>query len=341
MTDRIRIEEPGYVARYRESIHRSPVDPRPTDDTAPGFLQKYRRSTTAGPRSHAPDVANPALRRDGVVRAGRPVATPQLAADVHIVRHGEIVGDEHDADLTDQGVGQARTYGMTLAQQCRQGERVVLRHAGTPRSKHTADHIRDGLVEGLDRLDRAVTIIDPEPVGAFASVRFVGPEGLSDITEGFRASGVERDRLASLDRGSRPLWFTELERFWLLQLAGGDPVELWLTTPMLHFEPPSMVVRRFWAGIDAQAREHPGARLVVATHTGCIRALAVAALGYDPGDLYNLEDVRVKLFAGRRDALVSHRNRVQEICVPNIADLPVWKTVETWRPPPKQQEAAS
>jgi hypothetical protein len=43
--------------------------------------------------------------------------------------------------------------------------------------------------------------------------------------------------------------------------------------------------------------------------------------------------VRVKIMEGRTDALVTYRNRVQELCVPSIDSLPVWNTVETWRPP--------
>jgi hypothetical protein len=94
-----------------------------------------------------------------------------------------------------------------------------------------------------------------------------------------------------------------------------------------------MTVRRFWAGINKLGDQFPGARLIIATHSGCIRAFAVAALGYDAGEPYNTEHVRAKIFAGRKDAVISYRNRYQEICVPNIADLPVWNTHETWQPP--------
>lgn len=332
MSERIRIEEPGYVARYRESQRRAP-DAAPADDDAPSFLRNYRRSSAEQRRASGPDAVNASIRRLGSAPSGR-VATPRLAADVHLVRHGEAVGDAHDADLTDQGVWQARTYGLVLAAQCRDGEQVVLRHGGTLRTRRTAEHIRDGLVEGL--AGRDVTVHEPAAAAAFANMRFVGPDGTCDVTEAFRSlyPAVSAD-------GTPPLWYTELDRFWKLQLAGGDPIQLWIETPMLHFEPAALVARRFWGGIDAVAREHPGARLVVAAHSGCIRALAIAALGYDPGDLYNLEDVRAKLFADRRDALVSHRHKYQEICLPDMAALPVWNTVETWQPPITPQEAAS
>ena len=100
-----------------------------------------------------------------------------------------------------------------------------------------------------------------------------------------------------------------------------------------------MCVRRFWAGISRLSGEFPGARLAIATHSGCIRAFAVSALGYDPGEPYNTEHVRVKLLGdpGRTgssrsggDALVAYRNRVQEVKVPDIDDLPTWKVNDDW-----------
>ena len=80
------------------------------------------------------------------------------------------------------------------------------------------------------------------------------------------------------------------------------PIQHWLTIPMMHFEPPAMCVRRFWIGLQRLAADHPGARLVVATHSGPIRAFAIWALGYDPGEPYNTEHVRVKLMEGGREA---------------------------------------
>ena len=82
--------------------------------------------------------------------------------------------------------------------------------------------------------------------------------------------------------------------------------------------------------------EFPGARLAIATHSGPIRAFAVAALGYDPGEPYNTEHVRVKLLADRgetrngRDATVAYRNRVQEIKVPAVEELPAWSISDDW-----------
>ena len=59
---------------------------------------------------------------------------------------------------------------------------------------------------------------------------------------------------------------------------------------------------------------------------------AITALGYDPGEPYNTEHVRVKLLEGGTEALVSYRNRVQEVHVPEIDSLPTWKLDEEWIP---------
>ena len=91
-----------------------------------------------------------------------------------------------------------------------------------------------------------------------------------------------------------------------------------------------MCVRRFWAGISALSVEYPGARLAIATHSGPIRAFAVSVLGYDPGEPYNAEHVRVKLFGA--DATVAYRNRVQEVEVPTIDRLPIWGIEDDWDP---------
>jgi hypothetical protein len=56
-------------------------------------------------------------------------------------------------------------------------------------------------------------------------------------------------------------------------------------------------------------------------------------LGYDPGEPYNAEHVRVKILEGRREATVAYRNRVQETRVPDVDALPQWAVHETWRPP--------
>ena len=49
--------------------------------------------------------------------------------------------------------------------------------------------------------------------------------------------------------GDRPGWLDEIDRFWKVQAAGGDPIQYWLNQPLQFYEPPAIVVRRFWRGI--------------------------------------------------------------------------------------------
>ncbi len=345
MTDQIRIDEPGYVARYRDS-QRARRDLEPDgDDSTPLYLRQYR-SRSGEHTSNITDAGVPLWQRSSleVQRAlteenrnkeigAPPEAVPALANDVFLIRHGETQGYSTDSGLTPQGVWQAHTYGLTMAKRFRTGEHVVFRHADTNRARETAEHIRRGFVDGCVQFEKDIAFEEPEPMDQFRNFQFVSPNGLKDVTAAYREYYAVREQYERADTGDRPLWLVEMDRFWKLQVAGGDPIEQWLTTPMMHFEPPSMAVRRFWAGINTLCDEFPGARLMIATHSGCIRAFAVHALGYDPGEPYNTEHVRAKIFEGRADALVTYRNRVQELCVPNIADLPVWNTTETWQPP--------
>ena len=92
--------------------------------------------------------------------------------------------------------------------------------------------------------------------------------------------------------------------------------------PMMYFEPPVSAVRRFWRGI-LDLKGHTAAKqIVVATHSGPIRAFATAVMGYDPGEPFNTEFVRIRLIEGGVTALVLYRNRVQEISVPDLEALP-------------------
>jgi broad specificity phosphatase PhoE len=346
MTDQIRIEEPSYVARYRaaQQARQGEVE-LDGDDSVPLYLRKYRARGDR-PASNITDTEVPLWRRANleVQRAltedsrnkeisAPPEAEPKLANDVFLVRHGETQGYSTDSGLTPQGIWQAHTYGLTMAKRFKTGEHVVFRHADTNRARETVEHIARGFVDGCVQFEKDIAFEEPEPMDEFRNFQFVAPDGLKDVTAAYREYYAVREKYERLDTGDRPLWLVEMDRFWKLQVAGGDPIEKWLTTPMLHFEPPSMTVRRFWAGINKLGDQFPGARLIIATHSGCIRAFAVAALGYDAGEPYNTEHVRAKIFAGRKDAVISYRNRYQEICVPNIADLPVWNTHETWQPP--------
>lgn len=347
-----RFDAPLYLARYREREAARTKAPKtdgpgsenettaPADDT-PLYLRKFRdraaetdvplwqRASLSVQQSLTEENRNKEISAPAA-------AARQLLNDVYLIRHGETQGYSTDSGLTPQGVWQAHSYGHTMAKRIKSGETIVFRHAATNRARETAEQIHRGLQDGLAQYEKSVKIIEPEPADEFRNFGFAAPDGLKDVTAAFREYHSMLEAFERTAKGDRPLWLVEMDRFWRTQQGGADPIQHWLTIPLLHFEPPSMTVRRFWAGINRLAGEFPGARLAIATHSGCIRAFAVSALGYDPGEPYNIEHVRVKLLgstentANGQDATVAYRNRVQEVKVPDIAQLPSWSIADQW-----------
>lgn len=353
-----------------ETAPSAPAGPdRAEDPAVPLYLKRFRRRIAAsgdpaedGPLwSRAGLGVQQALTEDNRNKeiSAPPAAARALLNDVYLIRHGETQGYSTDSGLTPQGAWQAHTYGRTLAKRIKPQETVVFRHADTARAAETAHHIRRGLLDGLEQYEKDITVVDPELADEFRNFGFVAPDGIKDVTAAFREYHALLEGHERTAHGDRPLWLVEMDRFWRTQQGGGDPIQHWLTVPLLHFEPPSMTVRRFWAGILRLAGEYPGARLAVSTHSGCIRAFAVAALGYDPGEPYNTEHVRVKLLGDRpgagpagdgpsarapsadgssapgtpvggRDATVAYRNRVQEVKVPPVDRLPTWGVADRY-----------
>lgn len=344
-----RFDAPLYLAKYRER-HAGHVAPnangQPTESESadPIYLRRFRDRTEAPAADERPLwqraslSMQQALTEDNRNKEISPPASSarQLQNDVYLIRHGETQGYSTDSGLTPQGAWQAHSYGQTLARRVKSGETVVFRHAATNRARETAEQIHRGLVDGLAHYEKNLTIVEPAPADEFRNFQFVAPDGLKDVTAAFREYQSLLEGFERAAARDRPQWVVEMDRFWRTQQGGGDPIQHWLTIPLLHFEPPAMCVRRFWAGINRLSDEFPGARLAIATHSGCIRAFAVSSLGYDPGEPYNTEHVRVKLFADQphtingRDATVAYRNRVQEVKVPSIGDLPTWRVHDDW-----------
>ena len=308
--------EPLYLKRFRERSAGRTAPQAASDDPL------WRRAGLSVQQALTEDNRNKEI-------SAPPAAARRLLNDVYLIRHGETQGYSTDSGLTPQGAWQSHSYGRTLARRVSPGETVVLRHAPTNRARETAEHIWRGLADGLAQYEKDVEVAPPEPMEEFRNFQFAAPGGLTDVTAAFRQYHALLEAHERTAHGDRPLWLVEMDRFWRTQQGGGDPIGHWLTVPLLHFEPPTMTVRRFWAGIDRLSKQFAGARLVVATHSGCIRAFAVSALGYDPGEPYNVEHVRVKLLAAG-GALVSYRNRVQEVKVPDIAALPSWSLDDDW-----------
>jgi broad specificity phosphatase PhoE len=334
-----RDEAPLYLARYFErqrqggSGNGNGAHPD-TDESAPLYLRRFRErratDSVTEPRPPLWQRAGAGMQRT-LSEDNRnkeivppPEARPDVVNDLYLVRHGETQGYSTESGLTPAGSWQAHTWGRTLAKRIKDGERVVLACAATNRAGQTAEHIARGLLDGLAVFEKDVDVSGPDPSEDFRNFGVATPSGVRDVTAAFRQYYAELQALERTALGDRPLWLVEIDRFWRTQQAGGDPIQHWLTIPMLHFEPPALCVRRFWRGIQRMSAAHPGARLVIATHSGPIRAFAVAALGYDPGEPYNTEHVRIKLLGGGREAVVSYRNRAQEIQIPDLAALPDW-----------------
>lgn len=344
--DASRYDAPLYLARYRErEAAREDAD---SDDSqtseGPLYLKRFRERADGAPPASTPlwqRASLPAQQALTEDNRNKEISPPPSAArglrnDVYLIRHGETQGYSTDSGLTPQGVWQAHTWGQTMARRIKNGETVVFRHAATNRATETSEQIHRGLLDGLAQYEKDIKIVEPSVANEFRNFQFVAPDGLKDVTAAFRQYSSLLEGFERSAARDRPQWVVEMDRFWRTQQGGGDPIQHWLTIPLMHFEPPAMCVRRFWAGINRLSGEFPGARLAIATHSGCIRAFAVNALGYDPGEPYNIEHVRVKLLAdddhtvNGRDATVAYRNRVQEVKVPAIGQLPTWEVDDAW-----------
>ena len=123
-----------------------------------------------------------------------------------------------------------------------------------------------------------------------------------------------------------PGWLADLARFRQVHVSGGDPIALWLTTPLLGFEPPAVAVRRYWRAIAAVADE---TLTVVAAHSGPMRALVAHAFARDLGEPDNLEAVAIHL-DGDRARVALPRRRPAEIAVPEL-DEPDWSELSSAR----------
>ncbi len=358
-----RNEAPLYLAKYRErerERQNAAEESGDLADTSPIYLRRFRSRETEPSTPADAATANAlwqrasldmqqALTEDNRNKeiSAPPAAFRKVLNDCYLIRHGETQGYSTDSGLTPQGVWQAHSYGHTLAKRIKSGETIVFRHADTNRARETAEQIHRGLVDGLVQYEKQITIEEPAPMDEFRNFQFVAPDGLKDVTAAFRQFQSLYENYERMSTGDRPLWLVEMDRFWRIQEGGGDPIQHWLSLPMTHFEPPALAVRRFWKGITRLSERFPGARLAVATHSGCIRAFAVAALGYDPGEPYNTEHVRVKLYGeadqqrGGMTATIGYRNRVQEWKVPDPIALPIWGNEDAWTPPGTTPPAGS
>jgi broad specificity phosphatase PhoE len=324
-----RPDAPAYLSRHLSRRGEGFAEPAlDEDDGTPLYLRRFRgRSARQDSVMYDGDVVGSSRAWAEVTRTKEivPERRSQLAAvdcDVYLVRHGETQGYSSESGLTPLGSWQAHRRGQELARRVSEGMEVELLCAPTNRARQTAEHLRRGLLDNVHMFGREAVISDVADDRNFRNFEVATPEGPRDVTSAFRLYHRELEKYERLGLGERPGWLVDVDRFWGIQQGGGDPITHWLTMPMLHFEPPVSCIRRFWRGILTAQAATTATAVVVATHSGPIRAFATAAMGYDPGEPFNTEFVRVRLIAGGRTALVLYRNRVQEVAIPDLDALP-------------------
>ena len=324
-----RPDAPAYLTRHQNRRSTPPVTPDDPDESVPLYLRQFRgRGVGSEPVEYDGNVVGASRAWAEVTRTKEiiPERREQLAdidCDVYLVRHGETQGYSSESGLTPLGSWQAHRRGQELARRVTDGMKVELLCAPTNRARQTGEHLRRGLLDNIELYGRGkpdISELHDDP--NFRNFEVATPVGPRDVTSAFRVYHREMEKYERVGLGERPGWLVDVDRFWGIQQGGGDPITHWLTMPMMYFEPPVSCVRRFWRGI-LEARQRSEARtVVVATHSGPIRAFATLAMGYDPGEPFNTEFVRVRLVAGGTTALVLYRNRVQEVVIPDLDALP-------------------
>lgn len=299
-------EAPGYLARYLERATESGSGPGGASGTPEeSFYLRRLRASTSGSVDYRGSW-------------GREVI------EAHLIRHGQTQGYTVDGGLTPLGALQARERGWRISKEIIDGENVALVAAETKRALRTAKLILGGVEDGTAALEKRVSITGPELVDELQNFLVRTPSGFKDPTVAARERQVEVER-AGRNGSSIPLWLEEVGRFWGRQQAGADPIEYWLTFPLVFFEPPASVVRRYWEGLIGLARENESLdRLICAVHSGPMRAFATTALGRDLGEPDNAEEVRVSLRRDLSEAEVSYRGHSRKVEVPHLEGYKGW-----------------
>ena len=335
----------------------APHKPFPTSRTdAPAYLMRYlarRASKGPGEPSYSPERGRPPyidrararaamrarqeLAREAPPPGGRSEAYAQVtvspreivaptfmkdrlagSVDIRLIRHGQTQSYATESGVTPLGRWQAHRKGQNLARGVRPGMTIRIPHAPTARAMETALALREGLLQGMARYHVEATVEEPYPDPHFLNFKMWTNGAETDITQAFVRYATMLEDYERHQGGDRPSWMVEMDRFWKIQAAGGDPITHWLTMPLQFMEPPALVVRRFWRGMATAVAKGPeDLRVFVCTHSGPIRAVATAAFGHDPGEPHHVEDVRIRMFADFEHAIVTYRGRGLEVEVPS------------------------
>ena len=273
-------------------------------DAPPGDVTPDYAANTTSPREIVPPPTFLKKRYGG-------------ATEVRLIRHGQTQGYATDAGLSPLGRWQAHRKGQSLARGIKPGMTVCFPHADTSRATETALALREGLLVGMARYGLEAEVLEPHPSSYFRNFRVWCDGKEMDVTSAFMTFATTVETYEGHRGGDRPGWLVEMERFWNIQAAGGDPITYWLQVPMQFFEPAALCVRRFWRGtLEEIDRSSENTRIFVSTHSGPIRAVATSAFGHDPGEPHNVEDVRMRVFSDREHAVVTYRERALEIEIP-------------------------
>ena len=302
--------EPPFVARARERATQRALEEMRSDSGPAGRTIAFANETVAPRELQYPDSFR------------HRVAT---SIDVRLIRHGQTQGYITDGALTPLGRWQAHRKGADLAKGLKEGMTVKLPHAPTARAKETAEGVRGGVLSSLSRYGIGdVTVEDPEPNAAFDNFQVYVDGKEMDVTAAFIEFANTREIYNRFGNGDRPGWMVEIDRFFRVEQAGGDPITHWLTHPLQYFEPSALVVRRHWKGIVEMAQRcDANTKVYMCGHSGPIRAVAASAVGHDPGEPFNTEDVRIKIYDDLEHAVVTYRGRGQEIEIPTTV-TPSW-----------------
>jgi len=301
--------EPGFVLRARERATLRALEELARDDGPPGRTEEFARETVS-PREQFPGEFRQRIT---------------TSFDVRLIRHGQTQGYITDGGLTPLGRWQAHRKGQDLTKGLKEGMTVRFPHAPTARATETAVGVREGVLQALSRYGIAdVTVEEPYPHEAFRNFQVWANGREVDVTAAFQEFATIHENYQRFGGGDRPGWITEMNRFFRVLQAGGDPITVWLTQPLVYFEPPMTVVRRHWQGVmEVLAESGPRTAVYMSGHSGPLRAVAAAAVGHDPGEPNNTEDVRIKVYEDLEHAVLTYRGRGLEIEIPT-ATTPSW-----------------
>ena len=303
-------DEPAFVLRARERSTLRALEELDRVTAPPGRTEEFARETVS-PREQFPGEFRKRIT---------------TSIDVRLIRHGQTQGYVTDGALTPLGQVAGAPQGPGPGQGSEGGDDRRFPHAPTARATETADGVRSGVLQAFSRYGiRDVTVEEPYPHDAFKNFQVWAGGREVDVTAAFQEFAQIHENYQRFGIGDRPGWITEMNRFYRVLQAGGDPITVWLTQPLFYFEPPMIVVRRHWQGItrDRRGERAQHGDLRVRRTPGPIRAVAASAVGHDPGEPNNTEDVRIKVYEDHEHAVLTYRGRGLELEIPTLA-TPSW-----------------